>query len=430
MRDRFFSLLDDAFFVLDSRGRLRFINPALATLLGVDPDVVRGLSCRVRRAPAADASAEDHLAHLLSAPPEVLAGRSFSVRRWFRPRVEPRWCQIDFLPLRRGEAWAIIGCVRLLAAESVPLRPLPERLLALRQQHVGHWTPSLLGPADSRLAYQARLAAEVRSPVLLTGPPGCGKATVARVIHQLSPERDRPFADVDCRRLPATVVQSLVLEQRGPQAPGYILLRGVDHLAAGVAERLAQWLQPECQGQLEAVERMQRPRLLASSGSRQGLGALEAPLGVLEIAVPSLLERLFELPSLVENLLARIRANPGPPLTALRPAVWDALRAHHWPGNLRELFTLLTDLRPQVRQGIVELTDLPPWLRLPATPPAAPPPLDLEATLAHAERRLIALALHRARGNRSRAAELLCLTRAKLQRRIDSLGLNLPEPPP
>jgi DNA-binding NtrC family response regulator len=159
------------------------------------------------------------------------------------------------------------------------------------------------------------------------------------------------------------------------------------------------------------------------------LEELRCALSTLVIDVPPLRQRLADLPRLVERLLEQILAADERRLQGLTPAAWDCLRAYPWPGNLRELRAALVGARAHAAGERIDVADLPAYLRLGAslgqTPgPAAERPLPLAQVLEQVERRLIQLALERARGNKSRAAELLSVWRPRLLRRMQALGLS------
>jgi DNA-binding NtrC family response regulator len=140
--------------------------------------------------------------------------------------------------------------------------------------------------------------------------------------------------------------------------------------------------------------------------------------------MPPLRECMGELPRVVEWMLSRLN-DEGKAVTGLSAAAWDVLKAHDWPGNLAELFAVLREARLRSEKGEIGRDDLPLSLRSASEPAARPMRvIDLEAVLAEAERRLIRLALARASGNRTRAAELLSMPRAKLLRRIEALGMD------
>jgi DNA-binding NtrC family response regulator len=105
----------------------------------------------------------------------------------------------------------------------------------------------------------------------------------------------------------------------------------------------------------------------------------------------------------------------------------EILRRHSWPGNLWELEETLAAARRHATGPQLEIADLPAALRLrqaAGRAPAAERPLPLDKLLEQTERRLIELALRRAKGNRGRAAEILGIWRARLLRRTEALGLG------
>ena len=126
----------------------------------------------------------------------------------------------------------------------------------------------------------------------------------------------------------------------------------------------------------------------------------------------------------------RRRAASSSTVTPARSAAgaWEALRAYPWPGNLAELREVLFDSADRAVGGKIDLAELPSTVRLASQleqqPVQRARPLELERLMAAVESRLIALALRRCDGNRGRAAELLGMPRARLLRRIDTLGLS------
>jgi DNA-binding NtrC family response regulator len=113
----------------------------------------------------------------------------------------------------------------------------------------------------------------------------------------------------------------------------------------------------------------------------------------------------------------------------LTPAAWEVLRAHSWPGNLSELYRVLVSACLRTERETLDVADLPLYLRLERKPSLIEErPLPLKELLEGAERRLIALALRKAGGNKSRAAEMLAIWRPLLLRRMEALGLSAAEP--
>jgi PAS domain S-box-containing protein len=430
----FFQRSRDPLFLLSRTRRLLFVNRAWEQLTGVPASDARGRAC-TRQAPA-DPALSDVVTRALWPPPEVLRGLSARVRRCVPRAQGGRHCwDVDFLPFRDEKGTrGILGRITPVAGgEEAGTAPLPEQVVALRAALARrHGLDSLVGnsPAQRRLLEQVQLAAASRAAVLLLGEPGTGKHWLARVIHGASAARERAFAALDCRRLPAAALADTLFGEDGllrRPGVGTLYLREPAALPRDLQMRLNDFL-------TEAPP--ETPRVLAGSAAhldeevRAGrlLDELRCALSTLVLQLPSLRQRLADLPGLVDRLLEQ-SAVEGESRPRLTPAAWECLRAHPWPGNLRELRGALVSARLHAGGDAIDVADLPGYLRVTvqlgqtAGPPAERP-LPLAQLLEQAERRLIQLALQRTQGNRSRAAELLGLWRAKLLRRMAALGLT------
>ena len=143
-------------------------------------------------------------------------------------------------------------------------------------------------------------------------------------------------------------------------------------------------------------------------------------------------QRTRDLPRLVERLLAEWSADHQRPSRGLTAEANEAFAAYGWPGNLREVRDVLYESADRATGEGIDLADLPSRLRLALQlerePMTNAKPLSLEETLEAVEARLIALALRRAEGNRTRAADLLGIPRSRLLRRIEAFGLGESSP--
>jgi PAS domain S-box-containing protein len=423
----------DPLFLLSRHRRLLFVNRAWEELTGVPAAQARGRAC-TRRAPAQPAPS-DVVTRALWPPPEVLRGRSARARRCVPRPDGGRHCwDIDFLPLRdeNGTRGILGRIVPVAGGEEVGTAPLPEKVVALRAALAHrHGLDSLVGdgPAPQRLREQVRLAAATRAAVLLVGEPGTGKHWLARVIHGETAAPERAFAAVDCRRLPPAALAHTLFGDGGlvgRPGVGTLYLREPAALPRDLQSRLVELL---------ADASPDTPRVLAGSsadpdedvGAGRLLDELRCALSTLVLQLPPLRLRLADLPALADRLLEQ-SARDGEPHPRLTPAAWECLRAYPWPGNLRELRAALISARLHAGGEVIDAADLPGYLRVSvqlgqADGPPPERPLPLAQLLEEAERRLIQLALRRAQGNKSRAAELLGLWRPKLLRRMQALGL-------
>jgi transcriptional regulator with PAS, ATPase and Fis domain len=271
----------------------------------------------------------------------------------------------------------------------------------------------------SRLREQIRLAAQTRLPVLLVGPSGTGKQWVAQSIHELSRRREQPYACLDCARLPPNLLADLLFGVRPSFAAVY--LRDLDALPRDLQERLCQRLSAADESVPRICAGLERdPEKLVAAGTL--LHELYCGLSALMLQVPALKERMDDFAGWLERLLPRAGRATDRVMRGLSSEATQYLRSHAWPGNLRELYDVLVGACLRARGDLIEAGDLPFYLR--HAPLPAEKPLALDVILEEVERRLIVQALRLAKNNKSRAAELLTIWRARLLRRMEHLGIQ------
>jgi DNA-binding NtrC family response regulator len=140
------------------------------------------------------------------------------------------------------------------------------------------------------------------------------------------------------------------------------------------------------------------------------------------IQVPPLRQRQADLPVLVDRLLQRAGSGADTPVTGLTEPAWDLLRNYAWPGNIGELYAVLASACRRAKGQQLDSNDLP-WF-LGAAVAKAERTMPLDKLLEQVERRLVQLAMVIAKGNKSRAAQLLEIPRVRLLRRLESMGLT------
>lgn len=264
-------------------------------------------------------------------------------------------------------------------------------------------------PAMEALRAQAVRLAPVRSAVLLEGETGTGRRHFARWLHQNGPDADRPLRVA----LPGRPITGLA-------EAGLVLLSAVD-----------EWTDPalaELQRQLSVLEPGAAPRLVATAkpglDARVAVGAFPAELyfrlAVLHLRIPPLRARPEDVVPLLRHFLVAHARALGRPEPACAPALLDALRAHAWLGNLRELSNLA---ERAVVLGAAEL-ELPPRPAAEAQPAAAwAPGFPLSAHLEQVERRVLLDAIRAASGDRAVMGRMLGLERNTLRYKLNKYGL-------
>jgi DNA-binding NtrC family response regulator len=309
-----------------------------------------------------------------------------------------------------------------------------------------------MGRSDAVLALRERLdeLAAKAAPVLLIGPPGTGRQSVARDLHARSPRVGAPFVSVSGDAgLDETLLESQMFGHRRGAFPGAthdrpgacrlasggtLFIQRLDHLPQRLQSRLVDVLRSgRCLavGAAQAVETdfrlvasaIQDIEDLARAGRfRDDLRALLGP-GTLRI--PALRERPEDIAFLAEAYSAEEAERLGVAGRRITHDCFATLSRHSWPGNVRELRQAIRHAFAATLSDVIRPDDLPASVRGGARVREARDPDELP-TLAEAEADLVALALEDSRGNKTLAARRLGIDRKRLYRKIRRYSLLLP----
>jgi DNA-binding NtrC family response regulator len=283
------------------------------------------------------------------------------------------------------------------------------------------------------------------STVLVYGESGTGKELVARALHYLSDRRARPFWAVNVAALPESILEAALFgHEKGAftgaesrkiglfeQASGSTLfLDEVGDLKRDLQVKLLRTLQEREIMRVGGTERIKVDvRIVAATHHdlerevREGRFRedLYYRLSVIPVLLPPLRERRSDIPLLVEHFVAKYKGDR--PRRVSRAAL-EALVNYDWPGNVRQLESVIE--RALLLGDTDEVTpgDLPAAVRAGIRTPRGPLELEIPDSgidLEQVERTLIRRALEKAAGNVSRAARLLGLTRRTLQYRLEKM---------
>jgi PAS domain S-box-containing protein len=453
---QFWQQASEPIFWLDPALKLSWVNRAWEQLTGYPAESVVGLTCQ-DHAPTRAGDPTD-LAASFHPPPESLAGQpSGTPTLIFHASGERIWRRLEFWPFRDEHQTLIglLGQVRPMECQpsvrNSQVNPIHGELLETRrrlQNQYGFDSLIGFGPSHRRLLDQVRLAVASKTPVLIVGEAGTGKQQVARTIHQQGPGRQWPLVPFDCEALPAEILErelfgiekpntaeaGFTSSTRGTAKPRLSLRDGSTLLVREIL-KLPRDLQARLVAALDAPVRLLATTALdpeTAHTSEQLRPELYFALTILVLRLLPLRERRDELPMLAQHLLERANQRGGGQRSGFAPQAVSALMTYDWPGNLRELARVVdhAHAHPQGDGPLVALEDLPASIRgnLGAgfPPPAQATSIKpLDELLTEVERRLIETALKQARSNKSRAAEMLGISRPRLYRRIKEL--NLPD---
>src|SRR5438445_224177 len=201
--------------------------------------------------------------------------------------------------------------------------------------------------------------------VLITGETGSGKEILARTLHQLSPRTDRPFVAINCSAIPETLMESEIFgHERGAFTGAAERRIGCFELADGgtlLLDEIGEMPAPTQAKLLRVLEDRKVRRLGSKSETPVDVRVLAATnkepeqavssgqlrqdlyfrLNVFHINLPPLREHKDDIPLLVEHILRDVNVKHGKHVRGIGAEVLDIFMGHTWPGNLRELRTVL-----------------------------------------------------------------------------------------
>lgn len=291
---------------------------------------------------------------------------------------------------------------------------------------------------------RVRLVAPSRATILVEGESGTGKELVAQAIHQVSPRARAPFIAVHCAALSENLLESeLFGHEKGSFTGaterrvgrfesadgGTVFLDEIGEISPSTQVKLLRFLETR------SIERVggSKPlnldvRLVAATNRNLEQMVKDGKfredlffrLNVVRILMPPLRERPEDIPVLLTHFIRLFsEENKVPPL-ALEPGAVATLQAYAWPGNIRELRNFCENAVVLRRGGVLTEYDLEPKFRggSAVAAPAGAAPLANPLSVEENEKRLLREALIKSRGNRTKAAGLMGISRRTLHRKL------------
>ncbi len=291
---------------------------------------------------------------------------------------------------------------------------------------------------------RVKLVAPSKATVLIEGETGTGKELIAQAIHQASPRAQAAFVPVHCAALPATLLESeLFGHERGSFTGaterrigrfemadgGTIFLDEIGEIGPEIQVKLLRFMETKSFERIGSTKTITVDVRLVAATNRnleemvkngKFREDLFFRLNVVRITTPSLRERSEDVPLLLEHFIKQFsKENAYEPVTVETGAM-RYLQTYAWPGNIRELRNFSENVVVMQRGGSLNEFGLDAKYRgdAPGAPvlssPAPANPLSVEEN----GKRLLREALIKAHGNRTKAAEMMGISRRTLHRKI------------
>lgn len=444
---KLFDAVERPIVAFDVDSRLVYINPWLCQRLGTTQQELLGKIVLYRC--GQDGSPLQNALERLAPPPETLAGTSSAHLPVLIPETsgddpqESRTWDLDYHPLL-GKNAEVVGAIGI--GSEWPRRTpfqfyhssgsdaVHQALIRLRLE----WQRSLQldtalvgeSPDAVLVRRQVSLARHCKENVLVVGPSGCGKERIARSIHYAgSDPQNTSLIPLDCTVLDHELLQTTVTaflrrcaELETATVPTLLLL-DVDRLDETAQNELLGILSIH-ELEIRAISTSQSI-LNASSLPRSFRYELATILSTMVVQIRPLHSRPQDIAWMAQDFLEQCNLHSGTIRQGFTSDAMEYLAVHAWRGELDELQQVVIAAHRKAEGAWIQRQDLPKSLsaQILGHAPAATRDLHVARAMAELETSLLVKAMRIAKGNKSKAARLLGMSRPKLLRRLEHFKL-------
>src|SRR5271166_3476918 len=302
-------------------------------------------------------------------------------------------------------------------------------------------------PLLKEVIERVKKVAQSKATILIEGESGTGKELIAQAIHQASPRSMGPFIAVHCAALSEGLLESeLFGHEKGSFTGaterrigrfesadgGTLFLDEIGDISPAIQVKLLRFLETKSVDRVGGSKTISLDVRLVTATNR-GLEQLVRQgkfredlffrLDVVRFVMPPLRQRREDIPALLAHFIKQFSEENGVPPIEIEPGAMRTLQAYSWPGNIRELRNFCENAVVLRKGGKLTEFDLDPRFRgAPGSGPTAGGPADAGSastlSVEQNEKRILREALIKSRGNRTKAAELMGISRRTLHRKL------------
>ena len=437
--------IKDGVMIVDTRGCIFFANEAMEDITGYTREELVGQQCSILNCDLSEMAreqGEDQWCVLLRTG-----------------NLDQRRCTImkedgSFVPVLknasalRDSSGKIIGGVEILTDITEVVRKdkqIDEFRRRLRSEDSFH---GIIGASPVMLQVYKVIENAARSdaPVLILGESGTGKELVAKAIHELGDRNKEPLVCINCAALTESLLENeLFGHVRGAYTGAYkgqpgrfelaqggdIFLDEIGDLTSSVQVKLLRVLEEK------VIERVGDSRpipvdvRIISATNKHLLNLLEKGIfrkdfyfriNVIPINLPPLRERAGDIPLLVEHFFHKLRLKTGKSIQGIANSTMGILMNYSWPGNVRELKSVFDYIFATCDEQNIQPLHLPPDILRREDGSNGTRALNLSRE--ELKKKQLVDALARAKGNKSKAADILGISRVTVWNRMKRYGLT------
>lgn len=286
-----------------------------------------------------------------------------------------------------------------------------------------------------------------RASVLITGESGVGKEVVADAIQKISPRKDKPFIKVHCASLSPSLLESeLFGHEKGSFTgaltqkkgrfeladTGTLFLDEIGEIDLATQVKILRVIQDKKFERVGGEKTLSVDVRIIAATNKDLLEEIKKGnfredlyyrLNVVHITVPPLRDRKEDIELLARNFLETFSKEDNKKIDGFTAQAKKALNAYSWPGNVRELRNAIESAVVMARSTLIDTDDLPIQVSL-GSENDDKLNIKVGITLKEAERELIINTIAYAKGNKTKAAEILGIGRKTLHRKLQEYGLE------